>query len=346
MYKRITNLLKKYINEDKFYDKKRIADELYVVLLYVKYLCDNNIDGFSYDKITNESLDDIYNYLMKVCGYYVINDYFDIEKIIKLIQNKELKELIDDMFKNNEGLGINLIDKTEKKICLVFGYDFNEYDPYGNTIYIHYAPYINMMTFKLLDKLLGIENEYYFYKDYEISKNIKYVYINDKLDTRTLTSSKFSINPLNYVRDFIKQNKEVLLKTEYKKISYFNITYDLKPFIKRIILNSKYEKNESFILFNNKENKHINMILYDQIEIKEFYKIINKTSDNKYITNITLEDIKNNNNRIGFKLYKNNLKSNETKKINEIIDENKKMNKLLDSLDYNISVEVDKLINK
>ena len=351
MYKKIYNLLKNKVDPDKFYSKERLIDEIYIICIYVKYLCDEKKDGFSYDKVNNNKLNDIYLYFSKICNNSLSNEEFDLEKIIRIIKDTSKEELIEDLFKYHDDIGINLINKEAEKICIFCGYDFSSYDRYGNTTYLFYGDHQNGIIFKLLDDLLGIKNKYTFYKKYDLKNNIKYVYINDKLNTKEISQSEYGIKYFKLLVNAISLNKKVILKTDYKKISVLNDFYLER--VTNIILNSDYQENNAFLILKNQygdEDRKINIIIYEKNKNGNANYLQRIIEEDKEVENVlikvAIKEIKKNNNRIGFKLYQNKNKSLTTKKINDIIDDNKKLVANLTDLDYIIGKEVDKLYNK
>lgn len=330
---------------------KRI-DLYYLIAIYIKNLCDNNIDGYTYENVNNENYQEIIKKISRLVGFNftVIRVEMDIEKILKIIKDVSIDDLIADMFKAHEKkLGINLLAADLKKVCYVMGYDFNSYDIRGNTTYI-YILKSDISVYMLLDELLGIHNDYQHTRDYKITDDIEYVYITNTSSTNRL----FDMNNgnkefMDIFRKCLYQDKTIVLKTAYKTISFINRYLPLTS-IKKIVLNSKYERNESILYFHNDRSEDkVSLILYDEdkVDIAGLKKIIDDNKENKEnLIKITRDDLINNNYRIGFKLYATNDQKEIAKTINEMVDTNRRYMKEIDRMDYIISTEIDKLISK
>lgn len=349
MYNKVLKIIMK--NKTPLF-RVRNLDLAYLISLYIKNLCDNHIDDYTYENVNNQNYLEVIDKISKELGlrFTTIKIEIDIEKILKLIKDISLETLISDMFKNHEKeLGIRLIDNNKKKVCYLQSYDFNSYDKYGNTTYIYFLRN-DILAFILLDKLLGVNNQYENGKDYKISDDVEYVYINNAVTTNRL----FELNSRNneiveILRKNIYAGRKVVIKTAYKTISFINRYLPLSS-IKKIVLNSKYEKNESVLYFDyNRDKDKISLILYDEdkVDIPGLKKIVDDNKENKdNLIKITKDDLINNNYRIGFKLYTTDDQKEIAKTINEIVDANRRYMKEIDRMDYTISTEIDKLISK
>ena len=157
------------------------------------------------------------------------------------------------------------------------------------------------------------------------------------------------------VHDCLREKKDIIINTNYKTIS----TMDKLTFtnnLSKIIINSKREKNESFLIYKPKSNhsmteeKTVSIILYDSDKIKnvdQLKKIIDEDKENKEnLIKITYQDFLDNNCRIGFKIYSTEKAKEYVKTINEIVDQNRKLIDKLNNIDYTIGSEIDNLINR
>ena len=78
-------------------------------------------------------------------------------------------------------------------------------------------------------------------------------------------------------------------------------------------------------------------------KLEQIIKLNRKQKD--VLVKVTPEDIRQNNYRLGFKLYQTEMKG-ENKSINELVDENTKLVDLLANINQDIELELNKLINK
>ena len=351
MYNQIIKIIDQGIKHDHIlYNKEILENELFIVIMYIKYMCDNNIDNYSYENISNN------NYLNYFTKIYKKIDNIDIniEKILLITKNNSVNELLLQMFKKYENdLGINIINYKEKKVCILYGNDITSYDRYGNTIYIC-KTYFKLNIFKLLDEMLNIKNEYLELKSYEdiynIPNDIKLIYITDNEAKNILFDANKVTDICKLTLKYVRSGKDVIIRTKYKCISLLDATLFYNQIDKIIIGNQKLN-DDSIVIFNSdKEKNEISIILYDKNKIKNLNALNKIIKDNKcnkeYLIKITVKDLLYNDCRIGFKLYSTPFNQEKNRSLKQIIFDNERLTNKLERLNEKIDIEMDNLINK
>ena len=339
------------IDELRIFDKRYKTDFmskyeniLIAYLIYLKYLCDNG--EYKYEEvIDNKSLYELNKDIVYLKRFFV-RDFKDemlyINRLLIRIKDVDIKTLLIEFLK--------YIDKAiyfhdnDDKICYInFNLNFyNCYNDKGNATYIYNKPYeANYKIFKAFDDILGVKNEYVLYNNDVKIKNYDYVYVLDDIP-------KYRIGTHNIFEDifpYIVNNGNVVLYTNYNKISNFNNGRRFYKCIKKVILND----NKAYILFNrDTSNKEISIINYnDKIEdaVKLYNIIKNNRKQKDVLVKISYQDLVDNNMRIGFKLYQIE-KPNKIRNINKIVDENTRYLKRLNIINDIVEQEINILLNK
>jgi len=313
-------------------------------LIYLKYLCDKG--KYNYEEVIDS--DDLYDittevkYLKRYIIRYMSGDMLSINRIMVKIKDIDTKELLIGF--------LDYIDKAiyfhsdSDKVCYI-GFDlynYNYYDDKGNSTYIINDVYQdNYNIFKVFDEILGINNNYICDKDTDI-KDFDYVYLYDDIPRyRTRNNNIFEV-----IYEYIKNNNNVILCTNYNKISNFSSGRIVSKYLKTIILNNS---NTTTLLFNDdNSNGNISIINYDERigSTSKLYNIIKSNRKQKDIlVKINYKDFVDNNMRIGFKLYQIE-KPNKIKDINKIVDENTRYLKRLNSINNIVEQEINILLNR
>ncbi len=344
-------------NNGHLYTNKRYLNSIFILVMYIKYMCENNIDELSFNNINN---DNVYDYIKILCKKYnsIRSDLkIDIETIFDITKDVSSLDLIEELFKRNENkLGISLLNKNLRKACALFSDDISAYDRYGNTIYYN-KTYNGNISYKLLDEMFGVSNKYIELSRNEkivINDDVDLVYINDYYKSYDLTTKRIYDNDNNEIclltNELLSRGIDVVLKSKYRCISLIDVTYFYSQ-LDKIILGNESSNDDSMIMFKAyKSSEDISIILYDKDYITGIDKLKEVIKDNKensnYLIKVTYHDLLNNGCRIGFKLYSNEINKEKNKTIQQIIDDNERLMSELKILDHIIETETDYLINK
>ena len=215
------------------------------------------------------------------------------------------------------------------------------YDKYGKTTYIY--PYDKddyFDNYKILDEILGINNKYIKEKDIKID-NYKYLYIFD--NTPRYRSDRHD-NEYTIIDKYIDKIDNIILYTNYNKINNVRSCRHLLRYMKTIII----DNNRAIVIFNKEMNDEISIINYNSNKISKdkLLSIVNNNRKQKdVLVKTSLDEIGNNNYRIGFNLYQ--LDNNDkVKDINKIVDENTDYLERLNKINQTVETEINKLLNK
>ena len=328
-----------YCNNNKYLiDKINI---LIAYLIHLKYLCD--INTYSYDEvIQNDELYELNRDITRIKraisdSRFHLNKIFPLNRILIKLKNIDTKELLLE-FLDSIDKPLYLHSDSDKIAIINADYNpFTFYNPKGNTTYIMNISYY-FETLKVFDNILGINNTYIDNNNIK-DNNYDYIYIYDD----TLRFSKYKENILDDIKPLLKNNKVVLI-ANYNKISNFREGRSLVRYIKTIIL----DNNKAIIEFiNPKEDNEISIINTDLV--KDRNKLLSIIKNNRKQKNIlikiTTQDIRDNNYRIGFNLYRLE-KTSKIKDINNIVDENTKYLERLNSINLTVEKEINKLLNR
>lgn len=311
-------------------------NELIVYLINLKYLCDTNI--YSYEEVILN--DDLYelNIDIKLIKRYIKDDKLPINRLLLKIKNINTKELL-----------LEFLDTIEKPLCLHENDDnvaylhvesnlLPFYDVKGNSTYIMRNPKVFEIA-KLFDKILNINNKYISINDFE-NKGYDYIYVYD----RFLRFSKYSDNILKEIGSLLNEKCNIVLIANYNKISNFREGIILIRNIKTIILDDA----KAYIIFHNpKYDDEITIINTDKMKDKNKIRTIikNNRKQKDILIKIKVKDMRENNYRIGFNLYRLE-KTNIIKDINKIVDENTYYLDRLNVININVQKEINKLLNR
>ena len=310
--------------------KKRVNSYIilnYYFFLYVKYIIEK--EKMNYYEIIDGNIDELIKILrndLKGSIFTLCIKSFIDYKLYELIGLLAFKEYEIECY--NDRVIDSYIDNN-KKYLLISTYSI-PYMKQGNVdIYID-DNNKNISKYKLLDKITGINREYIFDLN-NIDKYDCIIFINDKsfIKYRTIIKRKF---------------KKILMKCNYMELSNNrNIIYDSQSImLDNNKLYIEYGNNNNLDDFIYDNNRTINIKELSNISDNNLSNIINndKEIDNISI-NVTYNDLRNNNYRIGIKgLNKDN------KKINHLVDYSKFITKKIRLLDDEIYIQIDKMLNR
>lgn len=336
--------VKKQVQIEFKYASERMINDQLISLFVLKYYCDNG--KYSYQELM--MTDEMKDVLFPIDGIQDKIYSTKCTKLLALIQYANLKELIKEYI-SDRNIEINSISRNEKKICVATELEKKTYDITGNTIYIvdkfNVSNY-QIAIYKFLDKVLGVNNKYLKYEE-ALKEEYDTVYIYDNMPRY-----RFIKNSNNDVYLFIRtilncqSNKKVILHTDFKKISNMKEARYLVAHLSKVIL---YDDKNTLVYFEKKANQQVSIIDYNRDKIKsieQLNKIIEHDRKRKdVLVKTTVQDIKNNYYRIGFKLYQNNVVE-SVRNINEIVDENTSLINQLSSINKDIEQEINRLINR
>lgn len=321
----------------------------FIGLIALKYCYDKN--KFNYeDLIKEENYKKITEYTNDTDLKILLSRLIDLN-VIKLfihIQYEDLQKIVKEYLKSDT-IGIKIINNNFKKICISNKFDEFIYDTKGNTTYVtdrYNITRFDIAMFKLFDKIFEIENKYETYNNISLD-NYEYVYLyNNTPKYRFLKES--DNDHYKIIRELLYKNKKlkIYLHTDYKKISNLKDARYIIEYMSKVIL---FDELNTFVYCETKEEDKISIINYNKDKIKSLDKLFqiieNDRKQKDILVKITGEDIKNNNYRIGFKLYQTGMEE-SIRNINEIVDENTRLIDRLSRINSEIEQEINKLINR
>lgn len=322
----------------KFNDSKRIL--LIEYLIHLKYLCDKDI--YKYEDVIEK--EDIYDISLDTnrLSYHNLKSKLPINTLLLKIKKKNIKKLLLEL--------LDYIDKPiefnndkDKVLYIDLLHDIiHYYNRYGNGTYISKTSIRLYQTFKVFDEILGINNTYIEKQDISDYKDYDYVYIFDDIPKYRLNRYD---NIYNDINKLIRNNKNIVLYTNYSKISNFSDGRIISRYIKTIILNN----TKAIMIFNNTESTEISIINYDKDKINSLDKLYNIIKTNRkqkdILVKTTYNELRENNLRIGFNLYQLE-KENKVRDINKIIDENTRLLEQLNDINEDVENYWNKLFTK
>jgi len=322
-------------SQRKYASSYSIQDNLFK-LLVLKYYCDNDI--FSYKEIISKKT------LEEIPSPIEDKKIHDIENthLLATIQYCDLKQIIKEYIKTQIS---DFIDWDKEKLYIVTDLNFENYDITGKTTYVIDQFYISkreIEKFKILDKILEINNKYVELKEVDIPKyNSIIIYENEPI----YKVYRRENNEYMLIEDIINRtNTEVLLQTSFKRISNIKEARRTLKYLSYVVL---YDDEKVFLNFKRKENDKISIIDYNKNKINSIEKlkriIENNRKQEDVLVKVTEQDIRNNYYRIGFKLYQEGYEKKEIN-INELAEDNAKMIEQLAILDKKIQAEINKLM--
>ena len=322
----------------KFNDSKKIL--LIEYLIHLKYLCDKDIYKYE-DVIEKEEIYDISLDTNRL-SYHNLKSKLPINTLLLKIKKKNIKKLLLEL--------LDYIDKPiefnndkDKVLYIDLLHDIiHYYNRYGNGTYISKTSIRLYQTFKVFDEILGINNTYIEKQDISDYKDYDYVYIFDDIPKYRLNRYD---NIYNDINKLIRNNKNIVLYTNYSKISNFSDGRIISRYIKTIILNN----TKAIMIFNNTESTEISIINYDKDKINSLDKLYNIIKTNRkqkdILVKTTYNELRENNLRIGFNLYQLE-KENKVRDINKIVDENTRLLEQLNDINEDVENYWNKLFTK
>jgi len=333
---------KELLKESKYISEERI-DRILIYILSLKYHCDNsNIPYESLIKETDPKNIDIEENIL-----ITSDDQIKSIKLLKFIRYENLKELVTEYLENNK-IGIKLLNQSKKKICIANKLNILIYDLYGNTTYITNKLNItkNQITiFKFFDKVLNLNNKYSLYEDLNF-EDYDSVYIYDNTPKYRFIKENSNDTYLLIKEILTKNNNlKIILHTSYKKISNLKQSISIIKYLSKVLL----DEETAYLIYEKNNNQKVSIIDYNKDKINNLDKLFQIIENNRkqkdILVKITIDDIRNNYYRIGFKLYQSNIIE-TTKNINEIVDENTRLVEKLSTINKLIEEEINKLINR
>ena len=217
----------------------------------------------------------------------------------------------------------------------------------GNTTYVSDAlsrNAIELEDFKFYDLVLKNNNKYL--KDDEVNnEEYQNILICDETPVYLYKRNEINDEIIRLIGKFVIKGKNVVLKTTFKKISNIRDFRLRLKYLSQIILFDDI----TYLYFKHKEDETISIIDYNKEKIESLEKLMeiikNNNEENNILVKTTVEEIKNNNYRIGFKLYQDGQEF-EKRNINTIVDENTRLIDRLKDYDSIIAQEIDELINR
>ena len=311
-------------------------------LIYLKYLCDTNV--YKYEEvINNETLYDILptdNYSLKK---KLNKDEIQLNKLLRNISTIDAKKLMLEYI-NLYNSTLPIYDENKERLLIKYDSilrptDLSNYDITGKTTYIVNKE-IYYEYFKIVDKILGVNNKYLKDEEIDFSKYQELCVIDSRPKYRYIKEN----NIYDDIHKYINKVDKVILYTKYSKISNFKEGRYLLNYLKDVIL-----YGDKAILIFVKNTEEISIINYDSDKIKTIDKLKSIVNNNKKQKGILIktnkDEILDNNSRIGFSLYELD-KNNEIKDINKIVDENTELLEELNRINSTVEEEINKLLNR
>ena len=330
------NDLKKEIEyaTSKYYYFHHKINTFIAYLIQLKYLCDTNV--YSYEEVLlNDDLYELNCDIVRIKKYFK-DDKILINRILLSIKNVDTKELL-----------LEFLDSIDKPLCLHEGNNvaylnvenelFRFYSNKGNVTYVMKSPEFFEIA-KVFDKILNINNNYVLVDDF-VKEDFDYIYIYDG----SLRFSIYSEDVLDEIKKLLGSNNIILI-ANYNKISNFREGRFLTGYIKTIVLDNK----KAYIVFQKpREDDQVTIISTDKIKDKTKLPSIikNNRKQKDVLIKIRTQDLRENNYRIGFNLYKLE-KTNIIKDINKIVDENTMYLERLNIINMTVQREINKLLNR
>ena len=309
-------------------------------LIHLKYLCEENIHSFD-EVIANDQL---YPLTKESTRYlkHNSNTKLPINRILLSVKHMSSRDLLLAYLEYLDK-PLYLHDDNERIAYLnIESNIYSYYNKDGNVTYIMRLPE-SYDTFKVFDKILGIDNKYISIKDIENdldNYNYDYIYIYDN----SFRFSKYSDNLLDTIDKFFHITSNIVLMARYSKISNFREGRFLSRNIKTIVLD-----NKQAIMHFQKKKDNDQIVIINTDNIKDKCKLLSIIKNNRIqkdvLIKITLQDLRDNNYRIGFNLY-NLEKANKIKDINKIVDENTEYLERLNRINQTVEIEINRLLNR
>ena len=266
-------------------------------------------------------------------------------KGLALIQYDDLKSLLLEYLNEKEAV-LDIFEKGPR-LCIANSYKSSVYDINGNTTYVvdtfsRFTTELN--DFKFYDLVLGNNNKYLKFNEINYDE-YQDVLICDETPVYLYKKNAVNSEIISLIGNLVTKGKNVVLKTTFKKISNMRDFRLRLKYLSQIIL----LEDIAYLYFKHKEDGNVSIIDYNKDKIESLEKLMqiikNNNEENNILVKTTVEEIKNNNYRIGFKLYQDGQEF-EKRNINTIVDENTRLIDRLKDYDSRIAQEIDRLINR
>lgn len=336
----ISEIKKKLITEKRKYVSTTLANDNYILLLYLRSLCNKNkLSDYQNKKslleIIPKKKKKLYeNFFEKDLNELLI--YFqnhDINDLTKAFTEKYNYNIFDDIE--------NLFIKKEEKTC----YLFNVLKNNNNLIYFGINYEIKILLYEMLDKInFTKRNIVTNLKDINLNVVDNLVIIDEEPVYRYIQNENIIDKVSNIFNEYNEFNGNIILKTSYSKVSKLK-NNQLINYLVNVCLYEK--KQDAILVFNRKCNSEfVNIVMINDSNYTNIKDIINNTEENsEYLLKVPKRVIISNNYRLGFNMYLPN-RTEEVKSINDIIDENTRITEEITRLNKLIQQEMDKLISK
>lgn len=330
--------IEKTIKKQRKYISPYVLEKIIFELLILKYYCDNNI--LEYEETINKK---IIPELPLPIGEEKLHN-IQYTNLLSFIQYCDLKQLIKEYINKKKN---NFIDMDKPKLYIATNLNFENYDVTGNTTYVTDQFDIiptSVRKFKILDKMLEINNKYIELKDVKIKDYNKIIIYDEEPEYKFIKKENNIYSLIEYL--IVRTNTNIILQTTFKKISNIKEARRILHYLSQVLL---YDDETVFLNFKHKENETISIINYNKEKIETIEKLKNIIEKNRkqedVLVKVTEKEIRNNYYRIGFKLYQNKNENREIN-INKIAEENEIMIRQLTLLDKSIQEEINKLMNR
>jgi len=253
-------------------------------------------------------------------------------------------------FLSHKTIGIDFLNNNDSKLCFAYKLTNDVYDISGNTTYVRNALFVSeyeVSVFEFFDKVLKVNNKYIKQEDVDFS-NYKYLYIYDFTPKyRFIKNSNTDV--YDYIIKGISCNSElnVYFQTCFKKVANISDGRFAIKYLNKVIF---YDDDNIFLCFaGGNLDRKVSIINYNKEKLSSIDKLYEVIRNNRKIKDVlvktTVNDIRSNYYRIGFKLYQEGIIDN-SRNINEIVEENTRLIKRLSSLNSSIEEDVNRLINR
>ena len=342
--------LKKLIEKEYRYASDFRLEENLLGLFILKYYCDTN--KMTYEDIIKQN--EIKELIIPSNNNQYIIPSIKNTKLLLFIQYEDIKDIINEYLEQKE-IGINIINGDGLKLCISRNTynSFNIlYDRKGKTTYAfdNYDNFLKHISiFQFFDKVLELDNKYVKYQDLttEDYQNYKYIYIYD--NTPRYRFIKDSNNDMySRINNILKQNDnlKIILHSNYKKVSNIQESKYIIKYMSKVLI---YDDINAFIYYEKKEDNTISIINYNKTKIKSLDRLFEIIKNNRkqkdILVKTTVDEIRKNHYRLGFRLYQSNVED-SIRNINEIVDENTNLIERLSNINKTIEEEINNLINR
>jgi len=309
-------------------------------ILSLKYLCDNNVLKYN-DIMKEHDLSTLKVNDKKLVFSLNIN----YKKLLHEIEYENLEDMIYEYINSDKEVYNKLSLSDERRLAFLDATIVNAsyYDLEGKTTYIFKDECESSiyLIFQFFDKVLNLKNDYKHIDEVNLDDYCEIHFYRMRLKYGTLNLDKKIFEEINY---YVSKGLKVILYTNYSRINNYKNGNCTLRYLKNIIF---LPNNKSILIYDKKENDEISIINYTVENNLEKLKkiIINNRKVKDILIKIKINDIFNNNCRLGFRLYQLEYE-NKNKTINEIVDYNTRLIKRLERINEVVEKEINFLINK